>query len=187
MGTFLTSLQHVLGKRFIAPRKNYIPCCDAECERLQCSHLSFRNKLTIASDSTALVERIDWKRRDCLGNAVHFIDVSHWSRKASGAFNNFTGRSRGSPQYCAISENSIALQLAVKRKERASGRTCDQFVAKGTSKLRKIDTPAYKNISKIFTLKELAFAINHLHPAKVAGPDCISSKLILDAGNAVKS
>ena len=60
---------------------------------------------------TALLAKLDRKRRDQWSEAVWSIDFSHFSRKAWSILNNLTGRLRHSPCHCPISANAIASQM----------------------------------------------------------------------------
>ena len=91
--------------------KNHIPCWDAECENLYHTLLQSPEGSDSNRVATALLPRLDNKRRDRWSEAVQSIDFSHSSRKASNILNNLTDRSRLSPRHCAISANAIASQL----------------------------------------------------------------------------
>ena len=91
-------------KRSIARgrRNNHITRWDSECENLYRVFLiSDENNSSRAA--TALLTRLDRKRRDRWSKAVRSIDFSHFSRKAWSILNNLTGRSRHSPRHCPVS------------------------------------------------------------------------------------
>ena len=92
-------------------RNNYILCWDAECESLYQTFLqsSWGDNLSLAA--TALLAKLDRKRRHQWSEAVWSIDFSHSSRKVWSILNNLTGRSRHSPCHCPVSADAIASQL----------------------------------------------------------------------------
>ena len=61
--------------------------------------------------STALLARVDRKRKDWWSEAVQNIDFSHSIRVAWSTLNNLTGRPRQFPRQCPVSANAIASQL----------------------------------------------------------------------------
>ena len=65
---------------------------------------------------TALLARLDRKRRDRWSETVQNIDFSHFSGVAWSTLNNFTARSRQSPRQSPVSANAIASQLVKTRK-----------------------------------------------------------------------
>ena len=92
-------------------RNNYIPCWDAECESLYKNFLQTPQGDDSSLAATALLAKLDRKRRDRWSEAVRSIDFSHSSRKAWSILNNLTGRSRHSPRHCSVSADAIASQL----------------------------------------------------------------------------
>ena len=92
-------------------RNNYIPCWGAECESLYKTFLQSPQGDDSSLAATALLAKLDRKRRDRWSEAVRSIDFSHSSRKAWSILNNLTGRSRHSPHHCSVSANAIASQL----------------------------------------------------------------------------
>ena len=74
-------------------RNNYIPCWDAECESLYKTFLQSPQGDDSSLAATALLAKLDRKRRDRWSEAVRSIDFSHSSRKAWSILNNLTGRS----------------------------------------------------------------------------------------------
>ena len=75
-------------------RNNRIPCWDAECENLYQTFLQYPEGHESSRAATALLARLDRKRRDRRSEAVRNINFSHSSRLAWSTLNNFTGRSR---------------------------------------------------------------------------------------------
>ena len=63
-------------------RNNYIPCWDAECESLYKTFLQSPQGDDSSLSATALLAKLDRKRRDRWSEAVRSIDISHSSRKA---------------------------------------------------------------------------------------------------------
>ena len=63
-------------------RNNYIPCWDAECESLHKNVLQSPQGDESKFGCTALLAKLDRKRRDRWTEAVQNIDFSHSSRKA---------------------------------------------------------------------------------------------------------
>ena len=77
-------------------RNNYIPFWDAECESLYKTFLQSPQGDDSSLVATALLAKLERKRRDRWSEAVRSIDFSHSSRKAWSILNNLTGRSRHS-------------------------------------------------------------------------------------------
>ena len=92
-------------------RNNYRPCWDAECEDLYQTFLGASPGEASSTAASALLARLDEKRKERWSEAVNTIDFTHSSRLAWNTINNLTGRSRNSRRPCPISANSIALQL----------------------------------------------------------------------------
>ena len=92
-------------------RNNYIPCWDAECESLYKTFLQSPQGDDSSLAATALLAKLNRKRRDRWSEAVRSIDFSHSSRKPWSILNNLTGRSRHSPRHCPVSADAIASQL----------------------------------------------------------------------------
>ena len=78
-------------------RNNYIPCWGAECESLYKTFLQSPQGDDSSLAATALLAKLDRKRRGRWSKAVPSIDFLHSSRKAWSILNNLTGRSRHSP------------------------------------------------------------------------------------------
>ena len=83
-------------------RNNHIPCLDSECENLYRVFLrSDGNNSSRAA--TALLIRLDRKRRDRWSKAVQSIDFSHSIQKEWSILNNLTCRSRHFSSHCSVS------------------------------------------------------------------------------------
>ena len=137
--------------------------------------------------ATALLAKLDRKRKDQWSEAVRSIDFSHSSQKAWSILNNLTDRSRRSPRHCPISADAIASQLVRNRKYEAVDRKSSRLVSQEVSELCRTTTPDAVNISDNFSQREFTAALQHLKPGKTPGPDSICSELILHAGAALKS
>ena len=85
--------------------------------------------------ATALLAKLDRKRRDRWSEAVRSIDFSHSSRKAWSILNNLTGRSRHSPRHCPVSADAIASQLVRNGKYEAVDRKSSRLVFQEVSDL----------------------------------------------------
>ena len=168
-------------------RNNYIPCWDAECEFLYKTFLQSPQGDDSSLAATALLAKLDRKRRDRWSEAVRSIDFSHSSRKAWSILNNLTGRSRHSPCHCPVSANAIASQLVRNGKYEAVDRKSSRLVSQEVSDLWRATTPDAVNISDNFSQREFAAALQHLKPGEALDPDSICSELILHAGAALKS
>ena len=92
-------------------RNNYILCWETECESLCKTFLQSPQGDDSSLTATALLAKLDRKRRDRLSEAVRSIDFSHSSRKAWSILNNLTGRLRYFPRHCPVSADDIASQL----------------------------------------------------------------------------
>ena len=88
----------------------YCRCWDAECESLY-RMFQFPQEDNSNLAATALLAKLDRKRRNRWSEAVRSIDFSHSSRKTWGILNNLTGKSRYSPRHCPVSADVIASQL----------------------------------------------------------------------------
>ena len=168
-------------------RNNYIPCWDAECESLYKTFLESPQGDDSSLAATALLAKLDRKRRDRWSEAVRSIDFSHSSRKAWSILNNLTGRSRHSLRHCPVSADAIASQLVRNGKYEAVDRKSSRLVFQEVSDLWRATTPDAVNISDNFSQREFAAALQHLKPGKAPGPDSICPELILHAGAALKS
>ena len=168
-------------------RNNYIPCWDAECESLCRTFLQYPQRDDSSLAATALVAKLDRKRRDRWSEAVRSIDFSHSSRKAYSILNNLTGRSRYSPRHCPVSSDAIVFQLVRNGKYEAVDRKSSRLVFQEVSDLWRTTTPDPVNISDTFSQREFTAALQHLKPGKAPAPDSICPELILHARAALKS
>ena len=100
--------------------------------------------------ATALLAKLDRKRRDRWSEAVRSIDFSHSSRKAWSILNNLTGRSRHSPRHCPVSADAIASQLVKNGKYEAVDRKSSRLVSQEVSDLWRATTPDAVKISDNF-------------------------------------
>ena len=116
-------------------RNNYIPYWDAKCESLYKIFLQSPQRDDLSLTATALVAKLNRKRRDRWSKAVPSIDFSHSSRKAWSTLNNLTGRSRHSPCHCPVSANAIASQLVRNGKYEAVDRKSSRLVFQEVSDL----------------------------------------------------
>ena len=168
-------------------RNNYIPCWDAECESLYKTFLQSPQGDDTSLAATALLAKLDRKRRDRWSEAVRSIDFSHSSRKAWSILNNLIGRSRNSPRHCPVSADAIASQLFRNGKYEAVDCNSSRLVSQEVSDLWRATTPDAVNISDNFSQREFAATLQYLKPGKAPGPDSICPELILYAGAALKS
>ena len=136
--------------------------------------------------ATALLAKLDRKRRERWSEAVRSIDFSHSSRKAWSFLNNLTGRSRHSPRHCPVSANTIASQLVRNGKYEAVDHKLSRLVFQEVSDLWRATTPDAVNISDNFSQREFT-ALQHLKPGKAPGPNSICPELIIHAGAPLKS
>ena len=116
-------------------QNNYIPCWDAECESLYKTFLQSPQGDDSSLAATALLAKLDRKRRDQWSEAVRSIDFSHSSRKAWSILNNLTGRSRHSPRHCPVSAGAISSQLVRNGKYEAVDRKSSRLVSQEVSDL----------------------------------------------------
>ena len=134
--------------------------------------------------ATALLAKLDRKRRDLLPRT---IDFSHSSQKAWSTLKNLTGRPRHSSRQCPVSADAIASQLVRNGKYEDVDRKSSRLIFQEVSDLWRATTPDAVNISDNFSQREFAAALQHLKPGKALGPDSICPELILHAGAALKS
>ena len=168
-------------------QNNYDPCWDAECESLYKTFLQSPQGDDSSLAATALLAKLDRKRRGRWSEAVRSIDFSHSSRKAWSILNNLTGRSRHSPRHCFVSADAIASQLVRNGKYEAVDRKSSRLVFQEVSDLWRATTLDAVNISDNFSQREFTAALQHLKPGTAPGPDSICPELILHAGAALKS
>ena len=128
-------------------RNNYIPCWDAECESLYKTFLQSPQGDDLSLTATALLAKLDRKRRDRWSEAFRSIDFSHSSRKAWSILNNLTGRSQHSPRHCPVSADAVASQLVRNGKYEAVDRKSSRLVSQEMSDLWRATTPDPINIS----------------------------------------
>ena len=168
-------------------RNNYIPSWDAECESLYKTFLQSPQGHDSSLAATALLYKLDSKRRDRWSEAVWSIDFLHSSRKAWSILSNLTGRSRHSPRDCPVSADAIASQLVRNGKYEVVDRKSSRLVSQEVSDLWRATTPDAVNISDNFSQREFAAALQHLKAGKAPRPDFICPELIFHAGAALKS
>ena len=168
-------------------RNNYIPCWDAKCESLYKTFLQSPQGDDSSLTATALLAKLDRKRRNRWSEAVRSIDFSHFSLKAWSILNKLIGRSRHSPVHCPVSADAIASQLVRNGKYEAVDHKSSRLVYQEVSDLWRATTPDAVNISDNFSQREFTAALQHLKPGKAPGPDSICPELILHAGAALKS
>ena len=171
-------------------RNNYIPCWDVECESLYKTFLQSPQGDGPSLAATALLAKLDRKRRDRWYEAVQSFDFSHSSRKAWSILNNLTGRSRHSSGHCPISADAIVSQLVRNGKYEVVDHKSSRLVSEEVSDLWKATTPNAVNIFDNFSQREFAAALQHLKPGKASSltrPDSFFPELILHAEAALKS
>ena len=168
-------------------RNNFHPCWDAECENLYQSFLGASQGGASSTAASALLARLDEKRKERWSETVSNIDFTHSSRLAWNTINNLTGRSRHLHRPCPIPANLIATQLVKNGIYKTKNREAARLVYKEVSELWKIPTPADKGISGDFSLAEFVSALKLLKPGKAPGPDSICPEFILYAGMVFKS
>ena len=117
-----------------------IPCWDAECESLYKTFLQTPQGDESSLAATALLAKLDRKRRDRWSEAVRSIDFSDSSRKAWSILNNLTGRSRHSPRHCLVSADAITSQLVRNGKYEAVDCKSSRLVLQEVSDLWKATT-----------------------------------------------
>ena len=98
-----------------------------------CSLLRERTLASSSLAATALLVKLDRKRRDQWSEAVPSIEFSHSSPKAWSILNNLTGRSRHSPRHCPVSADAIASQLVRNGKYEAVDRKSSPLVSQEVS------------------------------------------------------
>ena len=147
-------------------RNNYIPCWDAECEDLYQTFLQSSDEDQSSRAATALLSRLDKKRRDRWSEAVQNIDFSHSSRKAWSIINNLTGRSRHGPRHCPVSANSIASQLIRNGKYEDIHRESSRLISQEVSDSWRAPTLSPVNHSGDFSPRKFAAVLQQLKPSK---------------------
>ena len=140
---------------------------DAECESLNKTFLQSPQGDDSSLAATALLAKLDRKRKDRWSEEVRNIDFSHSSRNAWSILNNLTGRSRHSPRHCPVSADAIASQLVRNGKYEAVDRKSSRLVSQEVSDLWRATTPDAVNISDSFLQREFAAALQHLKQVKL--------------------
>ena len=168
-------------------RRTYFPCWDKECERLYQTFLQTPEGPDSGRTASALLHRLDRKKRDRWSEAVQSIDFSHSSRKAWSILNNLTGRSRQRSRHCPVSANAIASQLVKNGKYEKPDRQSSRLVQKEVSDLWRASPSSSANLSAAFSAREFPDALQHLKSGKAPGLDSICPEFILHAGPALKS
>ena len=143
-------------------RNNYIPCWDAECVSLYKTFLQSPQGNESSLAATALLAKLDRKRRNRWSEVVRSIDFSHSSRKVWSILNNLTGRPKHSPRHCPVSADAIASQLVRNGKYQAVDRKSSRLVSQEVSDLWRATTPDPVNISDNFSPREFTAALQHL-------------------------
>ena len=110
--------------------------------------------------ATALLAKLDRKRRDRWSEAVRSINFSHSSRKAWSILNNLTGRSRHFHRHCPVSADAIASQLVKNGKYEAVDRKSSRLVFQEVFDLWRATTPDAVNISDCFLRENLLLPSN---------------------------
>ena len=154
-------------------RNSHLPCWHAECENLYRTFLQSPEGSDSNGIATALLLRLEKKRRDRWSEAVQIIDFSRSSQKLWIVLNNLTGRSRRSPCHSAISANAIASQLIRNDRYEGIDRESSQLISQEESDLWRTTPTSLVNISESFTSQEFAASLRHLKPGKCLGPDDI--------------
>ena len=132
-------------------RNDHIPCWDAECKNLYQMFLQSPEGSDSSRAASALLSRLDRKRRDRWSEAVQTIDFCHSSRKAWSILNNLTGRSRRSPRHCAVLANVIASVLVNNGKYEDIDRKSSRLVSQKVSDLWRASTTSAVNVCGSFT------------------------------------
>ena len=109
-------------------QNNYVPCWDAECESLYKTFQQSPQGDESSLAATALLSKLDRKRRDRWSEAVRSIDFSHSSRKAWSILNNLTDRSRYSPRHFPVLADFMTSQLVRNGKYEAVDRKSSRLV-----------------------------------------------------------
>ena len=149
-----------------------------ECESLYKPFLQSPQGDDSSLAATALLAKLDRKRRDRWSEAVRSIDFSHSSRKAWSILNNLTGRSQHSPRHCPVSADAIASQLFRNGKYEAVDRKSSRLVSQEVSDLWRATTPDAVNISDNFLQREFTADLQHLKDL-IPSPQSLYSMLKL--------
>ena len=135
---------------------------------------------------TALLTRLDRKRRDRWSEAVQSIDFSQSSHKAWSILNNFASRLQHSSRHCSESADAISFQLVRYWGLRILiARRLDSYLKRclTSGELQH----QVEKISPKFYIKNFTAVLQHLKPDKAPGSDSICSELILHAGAGLNS
>ena len=162
-------------------KTNYILCWDVECKSFYRTFLQSPQGDNSCLASTALLAKLDRKRRDRWSEANRSNKFSHSSRKRWSILNNLSGGSRHSPRHCPVSSDAIASQLVRNGRYEIVDRKSSLLVSQEVSDLWRIATPNPVNIFDTFSHREFTAALQNLKPGKVPGPDSIYPELILHA------
>ena len=139
-------------------RFNHIPCWDTEYENLYRVFLRSDGNYSSRA-ATALLTRIDRKRRGRWSEAVQSIDFSHYSRKAWSILNNLTDRSRHSSRHSSVSADAIASQLVRNGRYEDVNCTSSRLTSQKVSDFWGDTTSCPVNISGNFTSREFSVAL----------------------------
>ena len=135
-------------------RNNSIPCWDAECESLYKTFLQSPQGDDSSLAATAVLAKLDRKRRDRWSEAVRSIDFSHSSRKAWSILSNLTGRARHSLHHCPILADAIASQLVRNGKYEAVDRKSSRLFEVLSSCLRRLKIPKIWGRALVVTISK---------------------------------
>ena len=131
--TSVTLLRKHPKRLFHAGIKILCTVLEAECESLYKIFLQSPQGDDTSFTATALLAKLDRKRRDRWSEAVRSIDFSHYNRKAWSILKNLTSRSRHSPRHCPVSADAIASQLVRNGKYEATDRKFSRLVSQEVS------------------------------------------------------
>ena len=136
-------------------RKNYRPCWDVEYQAIYQALLRAPQGESSDTAASALLARLDERRRKRWSEAVNVIDFTHSSWLAWNVISNPNGRTTQSYRPYPISDNSIAAQLIKNGTYQTNNRESTRL-DKEASELWRISTPADKCISGDFSPEEFA-------------------------------
>ena len=134
-------------------RNNHIPCWDAECENLYRTFLQPPERSDSNRAGTAMLLRLDKKRRDRWSEAVQTIDFSHSSRNAWSILNNLTGKPWRSPRHCAVSANAIVPQLIRNRRYEGIDRESSGLTSQEVSDFWRATPTSPVNVKQVQQVK----------------------------------
>ena len=155
-------------------RNNYRLCWDEEYEYLYLVvFLQAGQGEATSTAASALLSRLDKKRKKCWYEAVNSIDFTHSGRLACNT-TNFTVRSTHQHCSCLISANSIALQLVQNGIYKTKDRESARVVMQKESERWKVPTPSGKCIFVDFSPEEFASAIQLRKFDIASGPDRVN-------------